>query len=413
MADIYLAGRLDRGREPHLVAIKELVPQLAARPRFVDMFTAEAKIVARLDHPNVTRVEQLGRWAGVPHIIMEYVAGIDLSALLRQCCTRELALPIELRLTILCEVLKGLDHAHRASDDRGEPLDIVHRDVSPSNVLLDFDGKVKLCDFGIAIATSADVASSETIEGKASYMSPEHARGEAVDRRADVFAAGILLWELLSGRRMYRPTESETRIMVAARAQVPVLLVRGLPDEGRLHRIVHKALAEDPDDRYPTVAEMLDDLERWGKLRRMIESTDQLGRWLREHFADLHQARQRTREGAIAALERRAPCPVDLTPGPSEDLSEWWTSWPTPGDRDDLGDDVPTESGARPARGSQRALVAEPDQPEDGLFDGEGEPATQVGGTEAATAVGLMGYAAGAFAAGLALLTALTSLGWL
>ncbi len=413
MADIYLAGRLKRDRQPHLVAIKELIPRLAVRPRFVDMFAAEAELVARLDHPNITRVEQLGRWGGVPHIVMDYVAGIDLSTLLRQCCTRDLALPIELRLTILREVLKGLDHAHRARDDDGEPLGIVHRDVSPSNVLIDFEGRVKLCDFGIAVAAAGDVASSETIEGKASYMSPEHARGESVDGRADVFAAGILLWELLSGRRMYRPTESETRIMVAARAQVPVLLVRGLPDEGRLHRIVHKALAEDRDDRYPTIAEMLHDLERWGNLRKMIASTNRLGRWLRRHFADLHQARQRTCQAAKVALERKAPCPIDITPGPSEAFSEVWDADPTSADGGDLGEDVPTESGPRLARGSRRAGVGQPDDLDGGLFDAPGSLLPALRRRHAATAFGLMGYAGGAFATGLTLLAALSSMGWL
>ncbi len=411
MADIYLAGWLGPERQPHLVAIKELMPRLAARHRFADMFVAEAELVSRLDHPNITQVQELGRWAGVPHIVMELVEGIDLSTLLRQCCLRELALPIELRLTILCEVLRALDHAHQATDERGEHLGIVHRDVSPSNVLLDFDGKVKLCDFGIAIAASREGGDPETIEGKASYMSPEHARGEPVDRRADVFAAGILLWELLSGRRMYRPLEGETRIEVAAAARIPVLLVRGLPDEGRLHRVVHRALAEDPQERYPSAGAMLADLERWGQQRRMIASTDELAAWLGEHFADLRQARERARLAALAAMERKAPYPIGLTPAPSESLSAGW-----PDDSaaaDDRDDEGPTESGARPARRSLRGTVDVDDEVDGDLFEPlEARPA-QADRRPKASALNLLGWAAGTFAAALASLLAASSTGLL
>src|SRR5688572_27582958 len=221
MADIYLASAQTGLGGSRLVVIKEVLPELADNPRFAEMLVAEAKLAARLGHANVVKVEELGRHDGALFIAMEYVEGFDLRDLLRRCANNKVALPIEFSLLLVTEALRALDYAHRFRDDAGRAACVVHRDVSPSNVLISFEGEVKLCDFGIARANdmTADVP-DEAIQGKAGYMSPEHARGEAIDARADVFAAGIILWELLAGRRLYKAQSGEKLLDVARRAHI-------------------------------------------------------------------------------------------------------------------------------------------------------------------------------------------------
>jgi serine/threonine-protein kinase len=236
---------------------------------------------------------------------MEYVEGLDLREVLRRCARRKIALPIEFSLRIVIEALKGLSFAHRAKDDEGQHLGVVHRDVSPSNVLLSFEGEVKLCDFGIARANLvACELSEEAILGKAGYMSPEQARGDALDARADVFAAGIILWELLAGRRLYKAAEGESLLHVARRAERPALEPRGLIDEERLHAIIARALAPARDDRYPTAAALLQDLEDYAASARMVGSPLRFGDWLLEHFGNEVLPLRRARALVHKALAR-------------------------------------------------------------------------------------------------------------
>ncbi|MEJ7733110.1 MAG: serine/threonine-protein kinase, partial [Polyangiaceae bacterium] len=189
--------------------------------------------------------------------------------------------------------------------DDGTRLGIVHRDVSPSNVLISFEGEIKLCDFGIARANDVVSALSEeeTIQGKAGYMSPEHARGETIDGRADVFAAGIILWELLCGRRLYKAQDGEALLDVARRAEVPPLPLRDLVEEATLHGIVSRALAPERDERYPSAGAMLRDLELWAGRAQMRASPLRFGAWLMDHFGADMVAARRSRERALRALE--------------------------------------------------------------------------------------------------------------
>ncbi len=285
MADIYLSeAETDLGGR-RLVVIKEVLPAFADSRDFSEMLVSEAKLASQLSHANVVKVEYLGRDNGSLYIAMEYVEGLDLREVLRRCARRKIALPIEFSLRIVIEALKGLSFAHRAKDDEGQHLGVVHRDVSPSNVLLSFEGEVKLCDFGIARANlvACDL-SEEAILGKAGYMSPEQARGDSLDARADVFAAGIILWELLAGRRLYKAAEGERLLDVARRAERPALEMRGLVDEERLHDVVERALRLDREDRYPSAAAMLQDLEDYASSARMVASPLRFGDWLLEHF---------------------------------------------------------------------------------------------------------------------------------
>jgi serine/threonine-protein kinase len=263
---------------------------------------------------------------------MEYVEGYDLNALLRRCSQTKTPLPMEFALRIVCDALAGLDYAHRAKGEDGRPLGLVHRDVSPSNILISLEGEVKLCDFGIAHANEValrdgraprvGVQVDEAIKGKAGYMSPEHARGEAIDARADVFAAGIVLWELLSGRRLYRLEGMRPPLLEQARrAEIPPIPERGLPDEAGLHAIAIRALARERDARYPSAAAMLRDLEEYVVRAKLSASPLKLGEWVVDRFGVATIQQRRLREQTVSDLPPVEPMPAadgdDLEPPPS------------------------------------------------------------------------------------------------
>ena len=314
MAELFLARQHSTLAADHLFVVKLILPVYAERSDFSDMLVAEAKLAAGLQHANIVTVWELGREDGRLFIVMDYVEGFDLAALLKRCTKEKVPLPTELALHAVSELLAALEYAHKKG--------VVHRDVSPSNVLVSFDGEVKLCDFGIARANttlsagpSASEQPSEAIQGKAGYMSPEQARGDALDGRADVFAAGIILWELLAGRKLYRGGDL---IEQARAANVPELPSRGLPDEPTLHAIVSRALAPNRDDRYATAGEMQSELLAWTAGANLLANPIRLGEWLAAHFGEELVAQRRARETAAKALdEAPKPSPALLTPEPA------------------------------------------------------------------------------------------------
>ena len=301
MAQIYLARAETALGATRLAVVKQILPAFADDPRFAEMLIHEAKLAARLSHRRIVQVFELGKENEHLYIAMEYVEGFDLNSLLRQCTVQKIPLPAPHALGIVADVLEGLDYAHRRDDESGKPLCIVHRDVSPSNVLISYEGEVKLCDFGIAAANDlVKEEANEALKGKAGYMSPEHARGEAIDARADVFAAGIILWELLAGRRLYR-TKSEVPLVEQARAaEIPPLPDKGVPNHAALETIVRRALAKDRDERYPSAGAMLRDLEGYLADSGMLASRLKLGEWIATSFGTGMIEKRR-------ASERRLP----------------------------------------------------------------------------------------------------------
>ncbi len=310
MADIFLARLRTQLGGARNVVVKQILPGLSDDPGFSAMLIEEAKLAAQLGHANIVQVFDLGREDERLFIAMEYVEGFDLRQMLGQLTRARVPLPAEFALLVIREVLRGLDYAHRARSAGGQPLGIVHRDVSPSNVLISFEGEVKLCDFGIARAMGRGGESGgpdETrvrrsrIAGKSAYMAPEQARGDDLDARADIFAAGILLWELCAGRRLYKGTEEE--MLAQARVgEVPTLPDRGLPGHGRLQAIATRALAKERDDRYPSAVEMLHDLEDYALTHQLMASSLRFGSFLADHFADAIVRLRRAREKAADAL---------------------------------------------------------------------------------------------------------------
>ena len=301
MAQIYLARAQTELGATRLSVVKQILPAFADDPRFAEMLIHEAKLAARLSHRRIVQVFELGKENDHLFIAMEYVEGFDLNSLLRQCTQQKIPLPAPHALGIIADVLEGLDYAHRRDDESGKPLCIVHRDVSPSNVLISYEGEVKLCDFGIAAANDVvKEEATEALKGKAGYMSPEHARGESIDARADVFAAGIILWELLAGRRLYR-TKSDVPLVEQARlAEIPPLPDKGVPNHAALELIVRRALAKDREERYPSAAAMLRDLEGYLADSGMLASRLKLGEWIATSFGTGMVEKRR-------ASERRLP----------------------------------------------------------------------------------------------------------
>ena len=305
------------------VVVKQVLPMLADSEEFCRLLTQEAKLAAKLTHKNIAGVVDLGREQDTLYIAMEYVEGFDLRDLLRECSKKRLPLPIQYALLLVMEVLSGLDYAHKKTDEDGTPLSIVHRDVSPSNVLISFEGEIKLCDFGIALALGADGSLPEAgVQGKAGYMSPEAAAGRPVDGRSDVFAVGIILWELLNGRRLYKGEgKSPPTIQQAAEAQIPPLKKRGYAREEELHAIVMRALSKDMGDRFATAGEMRAALEGYVRASGLFSSPLKFGSWLTEHFADEILERRRAREVAAKAVAQGPLLQVTQSPG-AEGLTE-------------------------------------------------------------------------------------------
>jgi serine/threonine protein kinase/predicted ATPase len=264
MAEVYLARAYGaQGIEKQLV-LKRVLPAYIRDAHFITMFVDEAQVASRLNHSNIVQIyafEQIGR----DYVLaMEYLDGADLTKLMVAARREGRMIPPELAAYIIHEVARGLDYAHNRRDDHGEPLEIVHRDVSPQNILLSYGGEVKIADFGIARARQFGDEASGIIKGKFAYMSPEQASGADVDRRSDIFSLGVVMFELLAGRALYRGKPG-SELLKAVRAAVipPIAEVskRGVPQE--LEAIVRRSLAREPGDRYQSARDMAADIARY------------------------------------------------------------------------------------------------------------------------------------------------------
>jgi serine/threonine-protein kinase len=258
MATVHVASLPGPGGFEKLVCIKRIRPEMSENPEWIESFVNEAKLAALIHHPNVVQVTDLGCVDGTYYLAMEYIAGIDLLTVLRTAGRRGVLLPIVACAYLVRELCEGLSAAHRQSDLRGRPLGIVHRDVSPQNVLVSYEGQVKITDFGVAKSRLGLLATNPgTVKGKPNYMAPEQARGEAVDARTDVFAAGILLHELVSGEPFY-PVADPARLIALVRKKPSFAALSSLRDDAppALDAIASRALAFEPSERFSDAEEM-------------------------------------------------------------------------------------------------------------------------------------------------------------
>ena len=285
MAEIYLAQARGIDRFEKYVVLKRILPQYAASPHFIEMFKNEARIAATLDHPNIASVYDIGEAEGVYFFTMEYLHGEDLGFVLRELLDRGQHVPLNLALTIGAGVAAGLHAAHEKCDVDGLPLGIVHRDVSPSNVVVTYHGGVKLVDFGVAkVTAAAGLTKTGTLKGKIGYMSPEQCANEGLDRRSDVFSLGVLLYELCTRSRLFRAdSEAGTlRLVLSAEIPPPSERMAGFPSE--LEPILYKALARSPDDRYPSARDLQLALEQVASGQGIVLSTAKLAEWMTSTF---------------------------------------------------------------------------------------------------------------------------------
>lgn len=284
MAEVYVAARPE---EPgRLYAVKRILPTLAEDDAFLTMFLDEARLVVQLDHPGISPVHELGKHGGGYYMAMEYLAGKDLRALVDATRGRGERLPVAMAAGIAARVADALDHAHRSVGPDGAPLQVVHRDVSPANILVGFDGTVRVIDFGIAQAAIRTRREDTVLRGKFGYMSPEMAAGATVDRRSDVFALGAVLHELLTGERLFAGGSELATLERVRAAEVPPPSARR-PDLPRgLDAVVLKALARDPAGRYAWASELRDALLPFARRARGVGEPPALARLMARTFPD-------------------------------------------------------------------------------------------------------------------------------
>ncbi len=309
MGEIYLARTSGTAGFEKTVIIKTILPHLAQEETFVDKFLDEGRIVVNLTHGNIVPVFDMDEVDGEYYIAMEYVPGRDLRDVLgtlRECDER---MPIDLAAYVASEICQGLGYAHRKADDDGEPLGIVHRDVSPSNVLLSTEGEVKLIDFGIAKAADRRAKTlSGQLQGKCCYMSPEQARGESLDARSDIFSTGVVLYEMLTGKRPFE-SDSDLRSLELVRQcefERPSEHRPDIPDA--IAAVVERALAENREERYQTIDAMQIDLMEYLYAQGRALTDQRVADYLREVYPDgpEREAFQEARRSSTTEAETEA-----------------------------------------------------------------------------------------------------------
>jgi serine/threonine protein kinase len=302
MGNVYLAALQGPGGFNKLLVVKELKPDLSEDETYVSMFQEEARLAARLVHPNIVQTNEVGSEGKRHFMVMEFLDGRSLHRIGRRL-TEIGRLSLGSHLRIIAEALLGLHYAHELTDFDGESLGIVHRDVSPLNVFLTFDGQTKVLDFGIAkTADSSLQTATGVLKGRVAYMAPEQAWGSKVDRRADVYSTGVMIWEAAAGRRLW-PKMSDVEILARALREGPPSLRSVCPQASpELDEICARAMAKDPADRYPTALALREDLEALILCRGDALNMREIGAAVSEAFADERRKMSALIEKAVTRI---------------------------------------------------------------------------------------------------------------
>ncbi len=342
MATVYLALVQGPAGFNKLQVIKRLRPALAADPEFLQMFLEEARLAARINHPNVVQTNEVGYDGQYYFIAMEYLDGQTLEAINRKLQKRGQALPLGMHLYFLAETLAGLHYAHELTDFDGTPLNVVHRDVSPHNVMVGYDGHVKILDFGIAkAADSSSDTRTGIMKGKCAYMAPEQFGGATVDRRADVFAVGVTLWQALTGKRLWKGLSDADIFARLSRGEIPTPTSVKPEIPEALNRICMRALAQRPDDRFQTAAELQSALEDYLSQAGIRTSSREVGDYLSELFSEDRAA---IRAAIEAQVSKPAPSAIALDGRSSAEVPALWSL--VPSSVSDAAATVPSEGTA-------------------------------------------------------------------
>lgn len=277
MATVHLGRLIGSAGFARTVAIKRLLPMFAKDPEFVSMFTDEARLASRMRHPNIAASLDVVTAENELFLVMEYIHGESLSRLLRTCAREKRFVPAPIGVAIVAAALTGLHAAHEATSERGEPLGVIHRDVSPQNIMVGTDGVARVLDFGVAKAAGRiQLTRNNEVKGKTAYMPPEQLRGRKIDRRADIYAASVVLWEVLALQRLFAgDTEGDTVGQVLeAEVPPPSRYAPGIPPE--LDALVLRGLSRDPNQRFSTAIEMASALER----TVLLPTPREVGAWV-------------------------------------------------------------------------------------------------------------------------------------
>lgn len=291
MAEIYLARSGAANGLNKFFAIKRILPQFSTNEDFVAMFKEEAKVAINLNHSNVVSIFDFGIEQSQFYLVMDYVEGRNLRQIINELKKTNKSFSIDQALYLIKETAAGLDHAHRCTDStNGRPLNITHRDMSPQNIMVSFEGEVKVIDFGIAKAeTEAEGTKAGTLKGKFSYMSPEQAEGQPIDPRTDVFALGIVLWELLANDRLFTGSNEAAILRKVRDCQIPPIRKINPTVPQELERIVMKSLAKDRNVRYQTAANFHRDLNRFLNTQYPDFSPQDFSQFVKESFKTAYQ----------------------------------------------------------------------------------------------------------------------------
>ncbi|MGZ3690652.1 MAG: protein kinase domain-containing protein [Pseudobdellovibrio sp.] len=331
MAEIYLAKSGAANGLNKFFAIKRILPQFSNNEDFVSMFKEEAKVCINLNHSNVVSIFDFGIEQGQFYLVMDYVEGRNLRQIINELKKSNKSFSIDQALYLVKEAAAGLDHAHRCVDStNGKPLNITHRDMSPQNVMVSFEGEIKVIDFGIAKAeTEAEDTKAGTLKGKFSYMSPEQAEGQPIDPRTDVFALGIVLWELLANDRLFTGSNEAAILRKVRDCQVPPIRKINPTVPQELERIVMKALAKDKNVRYQTAANLHRDLNRFLNTQYPDFSPQDFSAFVKDAFKVAYQeARDKLVSYAKLVIPEK-PLLVATTPAPVEKPKSEKTDKPT------------------------------------------------------------------------------------
>ena len=287
MAQVFLAKQIGIVGFEKRVVLKSILPQHANDDSFVGMFLNEARLAASLDHPNIVQIYDIGSKNGGYYFTMEYCRGADLRSILRSECRRKKHIPLGCAVSIGLGVAAGLHYAHEKHDDEGRHLGIIHRDVSLSNILVSYDGAVKVADFGIAkVAAHEAQTKSGVLKGKVAYMSPEQVRGHTLDRRSDIFSIGIVLYELTTGTRLFKSKNEFSLMEMVTTGTIEKPSRRRAHYPPQLETIVMRALSRDRNERYSTAQELQVDLEAFARETKLTVSSVALADYMRTLFED-------------------------------------------------------------------------------------------------------------------------------
>lgn len=324
MAEVYLARQRGPMDFEKVVVVKTIHPHLGRKKKFINMLLDEARIAARLKHPCVVDIYDLGVEDETYFIAMEHLAGETMLAVLR-ACVKQKPLDVPCTARIVADIADGLQAAHDLKDSRGRPLDLVHRDITPGNIVVLYTGQVKILDFGIAKARGrlADETDADHFKGKLGYISPEQVKGEDIDRRSDIFSLGVVMWEALALRRLFRKSNPAAAAEAIIKESIPPPSKYRSAVPPKLDSICMRALARDPGDRYATAAEMQEDIERFLAAGSFRPHKAAIRKYMQEVFADRIESREQLlHRVAVATSEFRVPARLstdsDLEPTSGE-----------------------------------------------------------------------------------------------